>query len=348
MNAQRLNLKLLASILLFLGIGVFTISACESKEDSIEVDSVSMTTSHNQTMITTIGGTLQFQEEVLPINASDKSVQWSVTNESGRATINRSGLLSAHSDGTVLVRVTSSTDATKYATMRITLSNQGNLKPDTLAVDLGFAKDFVILSKAGISNASLSTVVGNMGVSPSPASYITGFSIIRDNSNEFSTSSQVNGKIYASDDQAPTPSMLTSAVSDMENAYLDAAGRVPDFTELYAGDLSGQTLTAGVYKYGTDVLLNTDVIFFGSSTDVIIIQISGSLVQASGVQVTLAGGLIEANIFWQVAGSVAIGTNSHFEGIILTMTNIALETGASINGRLFAQTAVTMDKNKVN
>jgi len=44
---------------------------------------------------------------------------------------------------------------------------------------------------------------------------------------------------------------------------------------------------------------------------------------------------------------VAIGTTAHFEGIILAKTLIAVNTGASANGRLLAQTAVTLQQNAV-
>lgn len=123
-------------------------------------------------------------------------------------------------------------------------------------VDLGAAAPFVILTKTGISNVPTSAITGNLGVSPIKASAITGFSLIADITNTFSRSSQVTGKIYASDYTSPTPANLTTAVSNMEAAYTDAAGRkLPDFTELYSGNLSGKTLVPGLYKWGTGVLI---------------------------------------------------------------------------------------------
>jgi hypothetical protein len=58
----------------------------------------------------------------------------------------------------------------------------------------------------------------------------------------------------------------------------------------------------------------------------------------------LSGGAEPANIFWQVAGAVDLGATSHAEGIVLSKTAIKLQTGASLNGRLLAQTAVTLAK----
>ncbi|WP_404818490.1 ice-binding family protein [Rhodoferax ferrireducens] len=39
---------------------------------------------------------------------------------------------------------------------------------------------------------------------------------------------------------------------------------------------------------------------------------------------------------------MAIGTTAHLEGIVLGKTLVAVNTGASSNGRLFAQTAVML------
>jgi uncharacterized protein YjdB len=313
----------------------------------IVVVSVAVSGQGDAVIIDELDGTLQMSALVLPENAADKSVVWSVENGTGTASINASGLLTAITDGTVIVKATSVSNNSIFGTKEITISNQV-LVPEILAVDLKSADSFTILAKTGVSTASLSVVTGNIGVSPSPASYITGFSLIMDASNEYSTSSQVVGMIYAANYTLPTPTMLTAAISDMETAYTDAAGRAPSFTELYAGDLSGQTLTTGVYKFGTDVLINTNVTLSGTSTDVIIFQIAGSITQAASVQVILTGGILAENIFWQVAGDVAIGANAHFEGTILCMTSIALNTGASYNGKLFSQTAVTLDGNDIN
>ena len=94
------------------------------------------------------------------------------------------------------------------------------------------------------------TRVGDIGVSPAAATYITGFGLIMDASNQFSTSSLVTGKVYAAVYAVPTPVKMTTAVSDMQIAYTNAAGRkLPDFTELGGGNIGGKTLTPGLYKW---------------------------------------------------------------------------------------------------
>ena len=216
------------------------------------------------------------------------------------------------------------------------------------AVNLGSAGDFVILAKAGVTTVGVTSIVGDVGVSPIAASSITGFSLILDSSNTFSTSALVSGKVYAADYAAPTPSKMTTAISDMETAYTDAAGRTsPDFTELGAGDISGMTLSPGLYKWGTGVLITSGVTLMGSENDVWIFQIAQDLTVGNGAIVSLSGGAQAKNIFWQVAGETTLGTTSDFKGSILSKTLIAMNTGATLDGRALAQTAVTLQANAV-
>ena len=217
----------------------------------------------------------------------------------------------------------------------------------TAPVNLSTAGNFAILAASGISSVPNTTITGDIGVSPISATAITGFSLVMDATNVFSTSTEVTGKVYASDYAGPTPSNLTTAVSDMKTAYIDAAGRAANYTELYTGDISGQTLTPGVYKWGTGVSINSDVTLNGGPNDVFIFQIAKGITQAPNTNIILTGGVQAKNIFWQSSQTVAIQTGAHFEGIILGGTNISMGTKASINGRLLAQTAVTLIKNTV-
>ena len=210
------------------------------------------------------------------------------------------------------------------------------------AVDLRSAGRFAILSSSGITDVYPSAVVGDVGTSP-----ITGAALLL-------TCGEVVGKIFTVDAAGPLPcavndaTTLGLAVGDMGFAYDDAAGRLsPDFTELGAGEIGGLTLGPGLYKWGTGVLITTDVTLSGGPTDVWIFQVAGTLNQANATRVTLAGGALAKNIFWQVAGAVTIGTTAHFEGVVLGKTMIAVNTGASVTGRLLAQTAVTLQMNAV-
>lgn len=223
-----------------------------------------------------------------------------------------------------------------------TLASKTNLNAVVLpGIDLGVAGNFAILSKTGITSVYKSTITGDIGTSP-----ITGAAMVV-------SCGEVTGNVFSVDAAGPackttSATMLTAAIGDMQTAYTDAAGRInPDFLNLGAGTIGGLTLTPGLYKWTSSVNIPTDIAIAGGPNDVWIFQVSGTLIMGSAVRVTLSGGAQAKNIYWQVAGAVTFGTTSHFEGIILGQTGINLQTGASINGRLLAQTAVTLQMSTV-
>jgi hypothetical protein len=221
------------------------------------------------------------------------------------------------------------------------LARAAETSAPTAAVDLGGARYFVILSKSGITDVPGSDVTGNVGTSP-----ITGAA-------DHLTCAEVTGKIHSVDDAGPapcnikSPARLTTAIGDMQTAYTDAAGRSATITELGAGNIGGLTLAPGVYSWSTNVTIPANVALKGGRNDIWIFQISKNLVVSSGQAVMLRGHARARNVIWQVAGKVSLGTTSHFEGTILAKTLIAMKTGASIDGRLYSQTAVTLQMNSV-
>ncbi|MFA6981905.1 MAG: ice-binding family protein [Patescibacteria group bacterium] len=218
---------------------------------------------------------------------------------------------------------------------------------NTKMVNLETAADFVILSETGISTIGVTKITGNIGVSPIAASAITGLELITDESGQFSTTTPATGKVYTADHNAPTPTMLITAVSDMQTAYADAAGRVADVTELGNGDIGDLEILPGVYKWSADVIIPTDVTLSGGRNDIWIFQIAGNLAVGSGQKVILSGGAQAKNIFWVVAGTTTLGTRSMFNGTILGKANIALPTNSVLNGRALTSTAVTLDDSTV-
>lgn len=208
-------------------------------------------------------------------------------------------------------------------------------------VVLGSAGTFVILAESAITNVPSSGVTGDVGLSPATGAGIG------------LTCAEVTGVIYDVDNTGPLPCTvmdtagLTAAIGAKGTAYTDAQGRAPDYTELGAGDIGGLNLSPATYKWGTGVLIPTDVTLTGGPNDVWIFQIAQGLTVSPGVHVVLAGGALPKNIFWATFAAADLDTTTHFEGVILSQTSIAMKTGASINGRLFAGTAVTLDQNPI-
>jgi hypothetical protein len=215
------------------------------------------------------------------------------------------------------------------------------------AVNLGTAANYVILAKTAVSTTGATAVTGNIALSPAAATFITGFGLSAPPTT-FATSALVTGQVFAANYNTPTPATLTTAVLDMQTAYTNAAGRtLPDFLNLGAGNINALTLSPGLYKWGTSLSIPAVVTLNGGVNDVFIFQVAQNLVVGNGATVTLTGGVLPQNIFWQVAGQVTLGTTSNFKGIILSQTLIAMNTGSVLNGRALAQTAVTLNASTV-
>jgi hypothetical protein len=215
-------------------------------------------------------------------------------------------------------------------------------------VDLLSAGNFAILSASGITNTGshLSAITGNIGSSPITAAAMNGVFCPEITGTIFGVDAAYVGngnQACYSDDMT----LAGNAVLDEGTAFTDAAGRAPDYTELGAGNIGGLNLAPATYKWSTGVLIPSDVTLTGGANDVWIFEIAQGLTVNSGVHITLAGGALAKNIFWQVSGIADLETTSHMEGNVLGQTAITLKTGASANGRLFAQTAVTLDANTV-
>lgn len=218
--------------------------------------------------------------------------------------------------------------------------------PGGSPVNLRTAGNYVVLAAASISGTG-ATVTGNLGISPAAASYITGFSLMADGSTQFSTSLQVIGRVYAADYGAPTPALLGTAANDLLLAYAEAAGRAAGHSELNAGNIGGMALAPGVYRWSSGVTIPADVTLTGGASDVWIFQIAGTLDMSASRLVTLTGGALPKNVFWQVSGAVTLGAMAHLEGVVLGATAFTSGAGTSIKGRVLSQTDVTITGSSV-
>lgn len=241
---------------------------------------------------------------------------------------------------------------TAFCSLLILLAITSGCKKDRTQAPVAKGEDvnFTILAKSGISTTGKTSIMGNIGVSPIAATAITGFALTMDASNQFSTSPFVTGKVYASDFAAPSPAVMTAAISNMEAAYTAAYGlTVPSPTvELNDGNIGGHKLKPGIYKWSTGVLISAaGLTLSGGPEDKWVFQIGNDLTLSGGAKVKLTGGALAKNITWVVAGQAVLGTESHLCGTVFSKTLISMNTGATVSGKLFAQTAVTLNSSTV-
>jgi hypothetical protein len=196
-------------------------------------------------------------------------------------------------------------------------------------ITLGSAANFAVLAGSTVTSTGFTTVLGDVGMFSGSA--ITGF-----------PPGIIVGTLHAADGTAGT------AIGDLTTAYKEAAGRVLCPVSL-AGNIGGMTLYPGLYKSTDGLEISSGDLVLdaqGDSSAVFIFQMATTLITTSGRQVILIGGANAANIYWQVGSSATIGTTSKFFGTVMADQSIAMQTGATLTGRLLARiAAVTLDTN---
>jgi len=209
-------------------------------------------------------------------------------------------------------------------------------------INLNSVARFGIIAGVGVSNNAGFSVINNLdvGIYPGARSSVTGFP----------PATVVGGAIYCSDDVAPpgTAAMLLQAQNDLTAAYNAAAGATLPAPAVAPADLGGKTLAPGIYTSSSTMLLqNGDLTLDaqGDANAVWIFQVgsaftsvgSGPFPSASGGNVILAGGAQAKNVFWQVSSSATIGDFTHFQGNVLSLSSITMNSGAVAEGRMLAR-----------
>jgi hypothetical protein len=184
-------------------------------------------------------------------------------------------------------------------------------------VGLGVLESYAVLGGETVTNDGPSLITGSLAVSPGSA--VTGF-----------PPGLLNGGVqHAADVEA------AAARAAFTTAYGDAAGRSPSVVGLT--ELANMNLVPGVYSGGA-LLLSGTLTLTGGADDVFIFQATSSLITASSSVVSLIGGVSSCNVYWQVASSATLGSNSIFVGTVLAGASITANSTAFIRGRLLGGT----------
>lgn len=199
-------------------------------------------------------------------------------------------------------------------------------------VNLRSAASFAVLAGTTVTSAGVSTVGGDIGVSPGTA--ITGFG---------------PGTLTGSKEGGSTKA--AGAQSDLAAAYADVVGRTPTTTVAALGAAgNGQTLTPGVYAHGSGLeLAGTLNLNAGGDPDAVFIFKAGStLGTAANSTVNLMNGAQACNVFWQVGSSATLGAGSVLKGSLLVHTAVTVGAGVDVAGRVLAMgAAVTLDSDVI-
>jgi len=189
-------------------------------------------------------------------------------------------------------------------------------------VPLGTDATFAVLAGSTVTNAGLTIVTGDLGVSPGTA--VTGFGP--------GAGTVVGGTIHAGDPTA------AQAQLDLTTAYNNAAGRANPMA--VPADIGGSVIAPGVYKAPVSLAITGNVTLDGQNNpnSVFIFQMASTLTTSTNSTVTLIRGANACNVFWQVGSSATLNTASNFSGTILALASVSLGTGAVVNGRTLART----------
>jgi hypothetical protein len=189
-------------------------------------------------------------------------------------------------------------------------------------VNLATAQPFVVLGGAGVTNTGPSVLNGDLGVTPGTS--LSGFG----------APAVVNGATHAND------AVAAQAQADLTTAYNVAAEQpIAPGNDLTGVDLGGLTLSPGAYGYSTSAQLTGQLTLdaHGDPNAQFVFVIGSTLTTASASSVILTNGASPCNVFWKIGSSATFGSGTAFEGNVLALTSISLNSGVTVLGRALAR-----------
>jgi hypothetical protein len=189
-------------------------------------------------------------------------------------------------------------------------------------IGLATAQPFVVLGGAGVTNTGPSVLNGDLGVTPGTS--LSGFG----------APAVVNGATHDND------AIAAQAQADLTTAYNVAAGQpIAPGNDLTGVDLGGLTLSPGAYGYSTSAQLTGQLTLdaHGDPSAQFVFVIGSTLTTASASSVILTNGASPCNVFWKIGSSATFGSGTAFEGNVMALTSISLNSGVTVLGRALAR-----------
>ncbi len=227
---------------------------------------------------------------------------------------------------------------------------QGLAQSSILGAELG---SFAVLGGTTVTNVPVSTIGGNVGVWPGTA--ITGAAATQ--------------MVFTSGSLQATTPLAQTAQGQLTTAFTNTGFTIlPPTFQLPSSELAGLTLSPGVYSFsqfaggfatlsGTSATPGILTLDGGGNLNATwVFQMASTLLTSAGApgapssMVNVIGTGSGAGLYWNVGSSATIGTYSAFAGNILALTDISLNTGATIDcGRALARNGqVSLQMNTID
>jgi hypothetical protein len=230
-------------------------------------------------------------------------------------------------------------------------SSNGPTAANPTAPALGETARFVMIASQKVTTTGVTALTGgDMAIEDQARSFYEGFTT---GAGPGELTELTGGLSYAHDDTDPalipigyasTIAFIDQVRTDLGNAnsFLAADPNPTAPTQACPTELGGLTLTRGVYKSDVTVVIQQGNLYLdaqGDGSSVWIFSISGNLTTGAPYgNVILQNGARAGNVYWRVAGNVAVGANTTFSGNIFAWAQVNALSEAQITGRLFALT----------
>jgi hypothetical protein len=196
---------------------------------------------------------------------------------------------------------------------------------------------FAVLGAETVTNVPISTIFGNVGVSPGQA--LPGFIFVAGTA---TADPQVTGGLVHSNTalaQSAQAQLTTARTTTLGVGSLGSGTLLP-------ADLTGLTIFPGVFTIPAGTTNLSGAVTLDGRGDVNafwLFQLPDTLITSTGSVVNVVNtgtaGTSRAGVFWNVGSSATLNSGSTFEGNILALTTITIGSHVTIScGRALADT----------